>query len=146
MKSANVSIINFTKSKICKRKAKKLIMLFEDMHKCNVNTLSVSFINDEEMIELNQEHLKHEGSTDIITFSYEKDLNNLDGEILICVDEAKRQARTYKVKLINELSRLLFHGLLHLVGYNDRTIKEKVIMQRFEDELLLYMAENNIKT
>jgi len=146
MKSVNISINNFTKSRICKRKTKKLIILFEDLHKCNIDTLSISFINDEEMIELNKEHLKHEGSTDIITFTYEKDLKMLDGEILICVDEAKRQARKYKVKLINELNRLVFHGLLHLIGYNDKTKKEKNIMNRSEDELLKCLEENNIKT
>ena len=146
MKLVNISINNFTKSRICRRKTKKLIMLFEDMHKCNIDTLSISFIKDEEMIKLNKEHLKHEGSTDIITFTYEKDLNNLDGEILICVDEAKRQAREYKVKLINELNRLVFHGLLHLIGYKDRTKKEKDIMHRSEDELLKCLEENNIKS
>ncbi|MDA3838794.1 MAG: rRNA maturation RNase YbeY [Candidatus Delongbacteria bacterium] len=146
MKTANISIDNITKSRICRKKTKKLIMLFEDMHKCNVDTLSISFINDEEMIDLNKEHLKHEGSTDIITFTYEKDLNNLDGEILICVDEAKRQARQYKVKLINELNRLVFHGLLHLIGYKDQTKKEKEIMHKCENELLKYLEENNIKS
>ena len=146
MKSANISINNFTKSRICIRKTKKLVMLFEDMHECNIDALSISFIKDEEMIELNKEHLKHEGSTDIITFTYEKDLNNLDGEILICVDEAKRQAKEYKVKLIDELNRLVFHGLLHLIGYKDRTKKEKDIMNRSEDELLKCLEENNIKT
>lgn len=141
MKLANISIHNFTKSRICKRKIKKLIMLFEDMHKCNIDTLSISFINDEEMIELNREHLKHEGSTDIITFTYEKDLNNLDGEILICVDEAKRQARKYKVKLIDELNRLVFHGLLHIIGYKDLTKEEKNIMHRNENKLLKNLEE-----
>ena len=146
MKQNNISINNNTKSRICKRKTKRQIDLFENMYKCKIETLSISFINDMEMIDLNKKYLNHEDSTDIITFTYEKDLNNLDGEILICVDEAKRQAREYKVKLINELSRLVFHGLLHLIGYKDRVKKEKDIMHKSEDKLLKCLEENNIKT
>ena len=141
MKIVNISIHNFTTSRICKRKIKKLITLFEDIHKCNIDTISISFINDKEMVKLNKEHLKHEGSTDIITFTYKEDLNNLDGEILICVDEAKRQARAYKVKLLDELNRLVFHGLLHLIGYNDQIKEEKSIMHRSENDLLKNLAE-----
>ena len=141
MKQNNISINNYTKSRICKRKTKRQIKLFENMYKCKIETLSISFIDDMEMIDLNKKYLDHEGSTDIITFNYEEDLNNLDGEILICVDEAKRQARGYKVKLLNELNRLVFHGLLHLIGYDDNTKKEKNLMHKHENELLRSFEE-----
>ena len=135
MEKVNLSIYNSTKSRICKRKINKQINLFENLYKCNIDTLSISFINDVEMTKLNKKHLNHEGSTDIITFNYEENQNNLDGEILICVEEAKRQARKYKVKLDNELKRLVFHGLLHMMGYKDSTKIEKIIMNNSENEL-----------
>ena len=141
MKKSNLLINNYTKSRICKRKLLKQVVLFENKHKCNIETLSISFIKDEEMIELNDKHLQHEGSTDIITFTYGADIDKLDGEIIICVDEAKRQAREYKVKLLNELNRLIFHGLLHLVGYDDKTKKEKDFMHKSENELLSDLSE-----
>ncbi len=141
MKQNNILINNNTTSRICKRKVKKQIKLFEDLYKCKIETLNISFINNVAMIDLNKKYLDHEGSTDIITFSYEEGLSNLDGEILICVDEAKRQARRYRVKLFNELNRLIFHGLLHLAGYKDSTQKEKDLMHEYENELLRSFEE-----
>ena len=109
--------------------------------KIEIESLSITFINDEEMTEINKKFLSHEGSTDIITFDYleeksEDSILKFDGEILICTDEAKRQARKYKVKLENELTRLIFHGLLHLYGLNDATKEEKAEMKKNEDFLL----------
>lgn len=145
MKRNNLLINNETKSRVCKRKLLRQITLFEEMYKCNIESLSISFINDEDMIELNNKHLHHEGSTDIITFTYEADLQKLDGEILICVEEAKRQARVYKVKLLSELNRLVFHGLLHLAGYKDKTKKEKELIHKYEDDLLESFNERENK-
>ncbi|MBN2789240.1 MAG: rRNA maturation RNase YbeY [Candidatus Delongbacteria bacterium] len=144
MKKINLLVNNFTKSRICKRKIWDQIQIFEDLHKCNILSLSISFIHDEEMTVLNQKHLKHKGSTDIITFSYDDDLTNLDGEIIICVDEAKRQARQYKVKLINELNRLVFHGLLHMIGYKDRSKEEKIRIHQAEDKLLNELEDHRL--
>ena len=141
MKQNNILINNYTISRISQKKIKQQIKLFEDTQKCKIKTLNISFIDDNEMISLNKEYLNHEGSTDIITFTYEENIDNLDGEILICVDEAKRQARGYRVKLFNEISRLVFHGLLHLIGYNDQTEEEKVVMNRSENKLLKILEE-----
>jgi len=136
-----INITNKTKSRISLTECKKKVLFFTKVKKIEIDSLSVSFINDEEMTEINNKFLSHEGSTDIITFDYsEKEAENdklkFDGEILICTDEAKRQARRYKVKLQNELTRLIFHGLLHLYGLNDETNEEKIEMKKNEDLLL----------
>ncbi len=136
-----IDITNKTKSKICKRNIKKKVIFFSEIKNVKIESLSITFINDEEMTEINKKFLSHEGSTDIITFDYleeksEDGILKFDGEILICVEEAKRQARKYKVKLENELTRLVFHGLLHLLGLNDSTKEEKIDMKKNEDFLL----------
>ncbi len=136
-----INVANKTKSRICKRNTKKKIIFFSEMKNVEVDSLSITFIDDEEMTIINNKFLSHEGSTDIITFDYsekedENSILKFDGEILICVDEAKRQARKYKVKLENELTRLVFHGLLHLYGLNDSTKEEKIEMKKNEDLLL----------
>ncbi len=136
-----INIANKTKSRICKRNIKKKVLFFSEIKKIEIESLSITFINDEEMTEINKKFLSHEGSTDIITFDYLEEKSEdgnlkFDGEILICVEEAKRQARKYKVKLDNELTRLVFHGLLHLLGLNDSTKEEKKEKKKNEDFLL----------
>jgi len=137
-----INIVNKTKSRIGIAETKKKILFFAKIKEVDIDSLSISFINDEDMTEVNNKFLSHEGSTDIITFDYndpeEKNADKIifDGEILICVDQAKRQAKEYKVKLENELTRLIFHGLLHLFGLNDSTKVEKIIMKKNEDLLL----------
>ncbi|PID27172.1 MAG: rRNA maturation RNase YbeY [Candidatus Cloacimonadota bacterium] len=133
----NITILNETKSKIVKTKIKNQISIFADLYNREVDSLSISYIGDENMIKLNNDYLNHEGSTDIITFDYsEEESNIIDGELIICVDQAKRQARDYKVLLENELTRLLYHGLLHLEGFNDSTNEEREVMREKENQLL----------
>ena len=133
----NIYVLNETKSKIVKSKIKEQINIFKMKYRRGIDTISISYINDDDMTRLNNTYLNHEGSTDIITFDYsEEGSNNLDGELIICVDQAKRQSRQYKVLLENELTRLLFHGLLHLEGFNDGTDDERRVMKDKEDELL----------
>ncbi|MBN1970935.1 MAG: rRNA maturation RNase YbeY [Candidatus Delongbacteria bacterium] len=136
-----IFLTNDTKTKITKTKIKSQILIFEEKFNIKCGTLSVSFISDEDMERLNTTYLGHEGSTDIITFDYKEENSDLiDGELIICVDQAKRQSRQYKVILDNELSRLVFHGLLHLKGFNDHTDQEREIMHEMENELLDMMS------
>jgi len=95
---------------------------------------------------MNQKHLSHKGSTDIITFDYSEVPGGklIDGEIIICVDEAKRHSKIYKVTLTDELYRLLFHGLLHLTGYDDINPGKKKAMTAKEDELLTLWNQFNL--
>jgi len=141
MKKSKLQIQNLTKSRICKRKIKKQIDIFEEIYNCSIDSLSISFINDEEMIKLNKQYLHHQGSTDVITFTYENKKDALDGEIIVCVEEAKRQSKKYRVKLDNELRRLIFHGLLHMIGMDDQTDDDKLLMTDHENNLLENLEE-----
>ena len=94
--------------------------------------ISYIFCSDEYLHKINLEHLQHDTLTDIITFNYcEDDLINSD--IFISVDRVKENAGLFKTSFENELSRVMIHGILHLVGYDDKTDEDKVIMRSKED-------------
>jgi len=80
--------------------------------------------------------LDHYYSTDIITFDYSENRNNIDGEIFISIDDAESNASIFKVHFKNEITRLIIHGILHLLSYDDQQKKDKIIMKRMENDLL----------
>lgn len=97
------------------------------------------FVNQDKIIEINKEYLNHTYETDIITFdnSY---LNNISGEIYICLDVVKKNSIKHsKGNFKMELDRVIVHGLLHLIGYKDDTIEAKNVMRSKEDHYLEYL-------
>lgn len=148
MKKNEIIVENYTGSKIVLSKIFKTVDFFCKHSNIKIESLSVSFIGDDEMTMMNQKHLSHEGSTDVITFDYSEnnDIFSVDGEIIICVDQAKRQALSYKVLLIDELNRLIIHGLLHLTGYDDINSNLRNIMKSKEDEILTKLNKFNLNT
>lgn len=95
--------------------------------------LSYIFCTDEYLIKLNQKYLDHNSYTDIITFDYsEKDI--ISGEIYISVDRVRDNALHFKEEFNIELQRVMAHGVLHLLGYKDKTEKEREEMRTKENE------------
>jgi probable rRNA maturation factor len=82
---------------------------------------------------MNQQHLNHDYYTDIITFNLSDDANMLDCELYISLERIIDNAQTQNVSIENEYLRVIAHGLLHLLGYNDKQEKEKEIMRAQED-------------
>lgn len=99
-------------------------------------SLEINFISEESILDINKSFLKHNYSTDIITFNYSGEANHIDGEIFISIDDALINSRKYKVSISEELVRLVIHGVLHLLGYDDQTSSDKKIMKRLENKLL----------
>lgn len=97
-------------------------------------TVTVILVSDDDLLELNREHLSHDYYTDVITFPLETD--PLEGEIYISVDRAREQAREFGVGVYDEVQRLAVHGALHLAGYDDSTTAERENMRRLEDRYL----------
>lgn len=90
------------------------------------------FCSDEYLLKVNQEHLKHDFYTDIITFDYtENDL--ISGDLFISIDRVKENAEELKIPFEYELHRVMIHGVLHLLGYKDKTKKHKTEMTAKED-------------
>lgn len=103
--------------------------------------VTVVVCDDETIRAINAQFLDHDWATDVITFPLAE--APLEGEIYISVDTARRQAAEYGVSLRNELVRLAVHGTLHLVGYDDTTEAERLLMHRVQEryvELVLRSA------
>jgi len=102
----------------------------ENVH---LGDLSYIFCSDEYLIKLNQKYLGHDTYTDIVTFNYSEE-DVISGEIYISVDRVKENAVKFKEDFNKELRRVMAHGVLHLLGYNDKSKKEKEVMRTKEDE------------
>ena len=85
----------------------------------SILSLNINFVSGAEIHRINKEFLNHDFTTDIITFNYTGNKLDFDGEIFISIDDARFNAKKYKVDLQIELARLVIHGILHLMGYND---------------------------
>ncbi len=94
-----------------------------------VKRLRYILVSDNELLEINLKYLQHDFYTDIITFDYSKG-NVLRGEIYISMD---RVVDNSEGDVLNELLRVVSHGVLHLMGYKDKTNEEKITMRRMEN-------------
>ena len=94
--------------------------------------ISFVFCSDEYLHKINLEYLKHDTYTDIITFDYSEE-KGVSGDIFISIDRVRENGLEFKKEFYNELSRVIIHGVLHLVGYKDKTNQEKAQMREKED-------------
>lgn len=101
----------------------------------NINYI---FCSDDYLLALNKEHLQHDYYTDVISFPYSTD--PVEGDIFISIDRVKDNAVTLEVDFKKELSRVMIHGVLHFLGYGDKSEEEVVIMRTKEDEYLELLA------
>lgn len=108
--------------------------------KCTGN-VSVIFCSDEYLLDVNKRYLDHDYYTDIITFDYVEG-DKISGDIFISVDRIADNAATYNVSFSNELHRVLVHGILHLLGYKDKTSEEKNEMTENENKYLKLLNNN----
>lgn len=97
-----------------------------------VGDISVILCSDEYLLSVNKQFLKHDYYTDIITFNYCEG-ERVSGDLFISVDSVRENAKTYGATFQEELHRVLIHGVLHLLGYDDHTDAEKVIMKEREN-------------
>ncbi len=103
-------------------------------HGYDVMQLTYIFCTDDYLLRMNREHLQHDEFTDILTFDYGESARKLMvGDIFISVDRVRENADLFKSPFIDELHRVMAHGLLHLVGFNDTTQALKKEMRRQED-------------
>jgi probable rRNA maturation factor len=123
-------------SSIDKRAIHKLISSLMEEFNLTISFLSISFIKSARLRDVNKEYLKHDYETDVITFNYSKTIKEIDGEILISFEEADKNAKKYKVTYRKELCRLVIHGMLHLLNFDDKDTKSKKIMKQMENELI----------
>lgn len=104
------------------------------IEKNSLEEISLVFCSDEYLLKMNVEYLDHDYYTDIITFDNSN--NGVAGDFFISIDRVTDNAKQHKVKFREELNRVVVHGLLHLLGYNDKSEVDKTIMTSKEDEYL----------
>lgn len=111
----------------------KIESLDEDIEEIDINFV---FCTDDYLLEKNIEFLDHDTLTDIITFDLSPADNILHAEIYISKDRVADNAKNYEVSYTNELHRVIFHGILHLLGYGDKTEQEAKVMRSMEAKFL----------
>ncbi|NPA44711.1 MAG: rRNA maturation RNase YbeY [Chlorobi bacterium] len=94
--------------------------------------INIIFCSDEYLLKMNKEHLNHDYYTDIITFDYCQG-SLVSGDLFISVDRVGENAKDFNVDFKNELNRVIIHGVLHLIGYNDKTDDEQKEMTEKEN-------------
>ena len=99
----------------------------------SVGTIRFVLVDDRKMAKLHREFMNIRGTTDVITFNLTDPGAALEGEIYICLDQARRQARDYRVPLYHEVARLATHGVLHLAGFDDHSDADRKQMRKQED-------------
>ena len=119
-----------------KLKIKKWLTQIIINHDFKLSELNFIFCSDEYLLKINIEYLDHNTLTDIITFDNSEDEKTIEGDIFISIDRVKENAETFKVSFENELLRVLSHGTLHLLGFKDKSPKDKKQMTTKEDESL----------
>lgn len=97
--------------------------------------IQVHWLSDDELLEINKAHLDHHYYTDIITFDYSSP-RKISGELFISVDRVRDNATTHGSSENQEFHRVVAHGVLHLLGFKDKTEAESKVMREKENEVL----------
>lgn len=93
------------------------------------------FCSDEYLLNINKQYLNHDYYTDVISFDYTED-GIISGDIFISVDTVKDNAKEYEVEFEKELARVMVHGVLHFIGYKDKTDEDAKLMRQKENQYL----------
>lgn len=101
-----------------------------------VKEINYVFCSDEYLLQLNQVHLNHNTLTDVITFDNSEGNIELEGEIYISIERIRENAIIFKNTFRDELDRVLIHGVLHLMGHEDKKLAEKTQMRKKEEACL----------
>lgn len=125
--------INTTVTLNKRKKLKQFIEQLIKVEKKKLLSLSIIFCSDEYLLNINRQFLNHDYYTDIITFNLTESLDVIEGEIYISINRITENALLMSVPKNQELHRVIFHGILHLCGYNDTSARQKKLMTSMED-------------
>ena len=136
-----VEINNTTRNKIDKKLVKRVTELFLKQNKLLKKEVSIAFVGDRKIKSLNRLYRKKDQVTDVLAFEGEDDPwsstgTSFLGEIIICYEQIKRQAERFSGSIDKELVFILVHGLLHLLGYQDKTELDKRKMKRAGEKFI----------
>lgn len=118
-----------------KRLTSKWLTLVAESEIRRIGDIAVIFCSDDYILQINQQYLSHDYYTDIITFDYSEG-DKLSGDLFISIDTVKANAKEYGTDFNDELNRVIVHGVLHLIGYDDHNDKDIAVMRKKEDYYL----------
>jgi rRNA maturation RNase YbeY len=135
---ANICIVNHDVKTIVRGKRNiytwlRAVAAKESKH---IDSLTIILCSDEFLLDMNRNHLNHDYYTDVITFDLSDNPSFINGEIYISIDRVNENALSLKQSPTDELHRVMIHGLLHLLGYKDKTTQQQKLMRKKEDEYL----------
>ncbi len=99
-------------------------------------TLNIILCNEKKLIKINKKYLKQDSHTDIISFDNSDKKQKIEGDLFVSINRVKDNAKKYCVENDEELKRVIIHGILHLMGYKDKTKKGKALIKRKENKYL----------
>lgn len=106
--------------------------------------ISFIFCDDSYLLEINQEYLNHDTLTDIISFDYSMG-DEISGDVFISIERVRENATEFNVPFDQELLRVMSHGILHYIGYTDKSDGESAVMRRKEDEkIAMFHVERSV--
>ena len=117
-------------------KIKKWIIRVIQREQYKLNSLNVILVKNRVLLKLNKEYFGRDNHTDVITFDQSEQKGMIEGEIYISADIIKENAKHYKVKQMEELRRVIIHGVLHLLGFDDDSDKSKRLIREKENQYL----------
>ncbi len=120
----------------------RLSGIVSNNEKRNFLELEVVFVDDEKIKELNLRYLGHDYVTDIITFPYHEEKEPIEGTLFCCITQIQRQSQELKTTFETETLRVVVHGMLHLVGYNDATVEQRKQMRSLENKYIRLYQES----
>jgi probable rRNA maturation factor len=110
MKSGNPNVLSIKQIRVWLKELEK-------QYHTKIENLNYVFVNDEKLLSINQHFLNHETYTDIITFNLAEHSPNIHGEIYISLDRIVENAQKFEVDFLDEILRVVAHGILHLIGF-----------------------------
>lgn len=116
-------------------KLKEWINKTAEQREKKIGNISYIFCSDDELLQINNQYLKHDYYTDVITFDYSEEAV-LNGDIFISIDRVRDNAEQIGVSFEEELYRVMIHGVLHLSGVNDKTEQQAKQMRKAEEDSL----------
>ena len=103
---------------------------------CTLKHLNYIFCSDEYLLDLNKQYLNHKTLTDVITFDSSEEPTVIEGDIFISIERVQSNAKELSQTEDEELHRVIIHGVLHLLGYTDKTKSGQILMRKKEDAYL----------
>ncbi len=119
-----------------RKKLRRFILQMFQEHNMRVKQLDFIVCSDEFLLQINKDYLFHDYYTDIITFVTKQDSYEITSEAYLSLDRIKDNSKIYQVSVLDEVLRVMFHGVLHICGFNDTSVKEKTQIRLKEDYYL----------